>query len=223
MRFSNRSLLVGMLKYIADCQHVQTKLRQALKEGFSAAVAESRLPTAVEIFKANIPYLDATIEESLRLGTPAPMVAREAVEDTVLLGHNIPKGCTLLISQAGPSYLTKPADIPDSVRSETSRTKQRAGSWDPEDMEEFKPERWLKQGKNGETVYDPQAGPMLTFSLGPRGCFGRKLAYLEIRLILTLVFWSFNLRKLDGELASYETEESVTRMPKHCYVGLDIL
>lgn len=212
-----------MLKYISDDQDAQQKLRQALKEGFPAAVAESRLPTAVEIVKANIPYLDAIIEESLRLGTPAPMVAREAIQDTVLLGHHIPKGCTVLINQAGPSYLTKAADIPDSVRSETSRTKQRAGAWDPEDMEVFKPERWLKQGKDGEVVYDPQAGPMLTFSLGPRGCFGRKLAYLEIRLILTLVMWSFNLRKLDGELASYETEESVTRMPRHCYVGLDIL
>jgi cytochrome P450 len=88
------------------------------------------------------------------------------------------------------------------------------------DVHIFKPERWLKQVDGVET-YDHQAGPFLTFSLGPRGCFGKKLAYLEMRLILTLLVWNFHFKKFQGELASYETKEGITVMPKHCYVAIE--
>lgn len=219
-----------MLKLISDHQHVQQKLRDAVKTALAAAVAESRLPTAEEITRTSIPYLDASIEESLRLGTPTPLVAREAMEDTVLLGHRIPKGTALLISSVGPSFRSAPADVDDAARSETSRTKHWGGAWDPEDMEDFRPERWLREAEEEEeeggrrrVTFDPQAGPFLTFSLGPRGCFGRKLAYLEMRLVLTLLLWKFQFRKLGGELASYKTEEAVTVMPANCYVGIDLV
>lgn len=212
-----------MLKLLADHQEAQQKLRKALKEAFPNAISESRLPTAQEIVKANVPYLDATIEESLRIGTPTPLVAREAMADTLLLGHTIPKGATILISNAGPSYLSDIAGIADSARSETSRTKHWGGAWDPQDMDAFRPERWLRESEkgDGEMVFDSQAGPFLTFSLGPRGCFGRKLAYLEIRLVVTLLLLNFHFKQLGGEMASYETEESVTVMPKHCFVALE--
>lgn len=218
-----------MLKLISDHQHVQQKLRRAMKTALAAAAAESRLPTAEEITKTSIPYLDASIEESLRLGTPTPLIAREAMEDTVLLGHRVPKGTALLISSVGPSFRSAPADVDDAARSETSRTKHWGGAWDPEDMEVFRPERWLREAGEGDgdgdgrVTFDPQAGPFLTFSLGPRGCFGRKLAYLEMRLMLTLLLWKFQFRKLGGELASYKTDEAVTVMPANCFVGIDLV
>jgi averantin hydroxylase len=33
----------------------------------------------------------------------------------------------------------------------------------------------------------------MPFSLGPRGCIGRNLAYAEMRLILAKVLWNFDL------------------------------
>jgi cytochrome P450 len=143
-------------------------------------VSDARQPTAKEISKANLPYLDAVIEEVLRIGQPTPVVAREAMVDTILLGHPVSKGTNL-----------------------------------------FNPDRWLKKDETGDIVYDSQAGPFLSFSLGPRGCFGRRLAYLEMRMVLTLLLWNFKFRKLEGELASYKTVEAVTVMPKFCYVGLE--
>jgi cytochrome P450 len=188
---------------------------------FPAAMSDARQPTAKEISKANIPYLDAVIEEVLRVGQPTPAVAREAMVDTVLLGHMIPKGTTILINSTGPGYRSRPVQVPDSVRSDTSRTKDLGGQWDPKDIDLFNPDRWLKKDETGDIVYDSQAGPFLSFGLGPRGCFGRRLAYLEMRMVLTLLLWNFKFRKLEGELASYSTVEAVTVMPKFCYVGLE--
>lgn len=211
---------------------MQLKLRKALRDAHAAAASESRLPTALEIAKSSIPYLDAVIEESLRVGAPTPLIAREAMRDTTLLGHRIPKGATLIISSAGPSYYRPSTSIPASQRSETSVSKYSGGSWDPETMDQYLPERWLKtvttvKATTGEgveeIVYDPNAGPFLSFGSGPRGCFGRKLAYLEMKQIVTLVLWKFHLRKLEGEIADYKTDEGVTVSPKQCYVGLDII
>jgi cytochrome P450 len=212
-----------MLKLISDHQSVQHELRHVLRTVFDAAVSESRQPTAHEIAKADIPFLDAVIDECLRIGGPAPMVAREAMTDTVLLGHHIPKGMTLLINNAGPGFKTKPVEVVDSTRSESSIAKTRGGTWNVDDLHLFKPERWLKTNDKGDVIYDAQAGPFLTFSLGPRGCFGRRLAYLEIRLILVLLLWNFHFKQLKGELVSYDTKESVTVMPKVCYVELERL
>jgi cytochrome P450 len=188
---------------------------------FSAAISEDRQPTAEEISKANIPYLDAVIEEVLRFGQPTPVVSREAMVDTTILGHMIPKGTTLLVSSVGPGYHSLPIQVQDSVRSDTARTKYFGSDWDPKDIDLFNPDRWLKKDETGGIVYDSQAGPFLSFGLGPRGCFGRRLAYLEMRMVLTLLLWNFKFRKLEGELASYSTTEAVTVMPKFCYVGLE--
>ncbi|KAH7126010.1 hypothetical protein EDB81DRAFT_810281 [Dactylonectria macrodidyma] len=61
----------------------------------------------------------------------------------------------------------------------------------------------------------------MSFSLGPRGCFGKRLAYLEMRIVLALLMWNFRFAKLQGELAKYDTLEGVTVMPRSCYVGLE--
>jgi cytochrome P450 len=53
-------------------------------------------------------------------------------------------------------------------------------------MGEFKPERWLVE-EIGMIVFDAAAVPMLTFGLGPRGCFGWRMAYLELQLLLVLL------------------------------------
>jgi cytochrome P450 len=200
---------------------VQNKLRGVIKAAFPDAISESRQPTAKEIIGANVPYLEAVMEECMRYSSLTPIVAREAIVDTVLLGHRIPKGTSLYICSTGPGYQTKPVHVNDSARSETSRTKHWGGEWDPNDLHTFNPERWLKMDGDGEVVYDAQAGPFLTFSLGPRGCFGRRLAYLEMRMVLTLLVWSFRFKKLEGEIAKYDKVEGITVVPKFCYVGLE--
>ena len=61
------------------------------------------------------------------------------------------------------------------------------------DCDAFIPERWLD--KAYDTDYKKAMQP---FSLGPRGCIGRHLSYMEMRLILGRLLWSFDIVTTDG-------------------------
>ena len=63
----------------------------------------------------------------------------------------------------------------------------------PNSPSEFDPSRWLPpsiSSKNGPSAFNP-------FSLGPRNCLGRNLAYLEMRLILAHLLWHFDFETED--------------------------
>ncbi|KAI0448178.1 cytochrome P450 [Xylaria telfairii] len=209
-----------MVKNIADYPETQTKLREALNTAYSEARAEGRQPTIVELWKTPVPYLDAFLEESLRYNGPIPITLREALVDTDILGHKIPKGTAVFLVSDGPDYQSPSIPISEHARSPSSREKRLYGSWDPSDMHLFKPERWLKTDENGKIVYDSQAGPMMAFSQGPRGCFGRRLAYLETRIVLALLVWNFEFHKLSDELSSRDSYDAITTNPIRCYVSL---
>jgi cytochrome P450 len=210
------------LKLLSDHQEVQEKLCNAVRQGFPDAAAEYRWPTAQEITKVHIPYLDATQEEIIRKSMTATGVTRNATVDTVILGHNIPKGADVFLMGNGPDYVLPPVgNILEELRSESCRTaKGRIGSWDPEDCHLFKPERWLTI-EDGEEVFNATAGPLLTFGLGPRGCFGRRMAYLELKIALVLLVWNFNLKSVPQELSSYQATDKLTHQAKQCYLRLE--
>ena len=47
------------------------------------------------------------------------------------------------------------------------------------------------------------------FSLGPHNCFGRNLAYLEMRLILSHLIFAFDMSSPDGkEVGPWEEQQS---------------
>ena len=55
------------------------------------------------------------------------------------------------------------------------------------------PERWLLNPP-AEFANDNREAHA-PFSLGPRNCIGRNLAYSEMRLIMAKMVWSFDLKK----------------------------
>lgn len=82
--------------------------------------------------------------------------------------------------------LTRPVEspigsIPETLRSESCQATKGRAEWNTSDLHLFKPERWL-QLKDGEEVFDSNSAPLLTFGLGPKGCFGRRMAYLELKI-----------------------------------------
>ncbi|KAI0195159.1 cytochrome P450 [Xylaria flabelliformis] len=214
---TSSTAIAWMVKNIAEYPEVQIKLRAALRTAYSEAHAEGRQPSVAELWKISVPYLDAVLEESLRYDGPIPITLREAVIDTVILGHKIPKDTVVFLLSDGPDYHSPPIPIPEHARSPSSRDRR---SWDPSDVHLFKPDRWLKTTENGNVVYDSQSGPMMAFGLGPRGCFGRRLAYLEIRIVLALLVWNFEFHKLSDELSSRDSYDSITKSPVQCYVSL---
>lgn len=218
---TSTTLLWG-LKYLSDSPAVQRKLQAALHDTFQAASQEKRPPTVQEIVRAHIPYLDATQEEIIRTSLTAEMVTRVATKDAVVLGARIPKGTSLFFIMSGPGYVAPQAgEIAEYQRSESCQAaKARVGSWDPNDMHLFRPERWLVE-EDGKTVFSSTAGPHLAFGLGPRGCFGKRLAYLQIKILLVLLLWKFKLKPVPENLGGFVPVEKLTRQPERCYVSLE--
>ncbi|KAL2811147.1 cytochrome P450 [Aspergillus granulosus] len=216
--------VVWGLKLLTDHPEVQKKLRDAVRSNFAPAVSENRRPTAQEIAKASIPYLDATREEIIRKSMTAAGITRTALRDTVIFGHHIPKGTTVFLMGNGPDYVLPPVGrIAEERRSESCRgAKARIGSWDVTDSHLFKPERWLGM-EDGREIFNPTAGPLLTFGLGPRGCFGRRMAYLEMNIMLVLLVWEFKLQNMPEDLSSYHAADKLTHQPRQCYLRLEKL
>lgn len=71
---------------------MQQKLRTSLLEAFCEASQAGRQPTAKEICKTSIPYLDAFVEESLRHSCVISVNMRVAIRDADVLGYVVPKG-----------------------------------------------------------------------------------------------------------------------------------
>ncbi|KAF4998541.1 hypothetical protein FDECE_11759 [Fusarium decemcellulare] len=71
------------------------------------------------------------------------------------------------------------------------------------DAEDFVPERWL-----GDHRYDNDSKTVLQpFSMGPRNCIGKNLAYAEMRLILARLLWNFDVELLD-ESKTWDKQKS---------------
>ncbi|KAK7736166.1 hypothetical protein SLS53_007194 [Cytospora paraplurivora] len=214
------------IKFLADNPAVQDKLRHALRSSFGAAS-----PTFEAIINTQIPYLDAVLEEILRRAGTTPIVDRVALVDTEILGHRVPKGTVVTFLSTGPSMWSPAFPIDEAQRSPTSRARSDKDKfWDPHDIGAFKPERWLvSKGKAGapgtsdleaDIEFDGNAGPQLVFGLGPRGCFGKKLAYLQMRIMISLVVSNFELLRCPAYLSGYKGQMVGARKPTQCYVVL---
>jgi cytochrome P450 len=219
------------IKFLTDDQRAQSNLRTALRAAYPEAVSERRPPNLAEILKTSVPYLDAVIEENLRCGKALPMTMREALVDTQVLGKLIPKGTSVVLMGNGPGLTIPSTSIPFDedkyTRSETAKEyMSKYGRFDDVGIETYYPERWLKAATNddgtpGQLEFDPNAGPIFAFGLGPRACFGRKLAYLKMRVFFTLLFLKYKFDVIPKELAGHEETLFLTRAPTNVFVRLE--
>ncbi|KIM99956.1 hypothetical protein OIDMADRAFT_104717 [Oidiodendron maius Zn] len=118
-------------------------------------------------------YLNAVIEEGLRIHPPVPTGLLRTVPkggDTVD-GYWVPGGTAVSVGSWAASHNEK------NFR----------------DADKFIPERWIDPSYN--TDLKKAARP---FSLGPRGCIGKHLSYLEMRIILARLLWNFDIVSVDG-------------------------
>ncbi|KAF8194043.1 cytochrome P450 [Mycena galopus ATCC 62051] len=202
------------------CKHpdVQRKLRAELLNNLPAIA--SRPPNFAEISdETNLPYLSAVMYEILRCSRTASAVARDATRDTVLLGYPIPKGTQVLmpigmVQQMESDGFKDVTDGLDSVRSASSQRGRKTGYWSAADVHQFNPERWLRP----DGSFNPTAGPWLPFSFGFRGCFGQKLALIELRLFISMIQVNFFFDAVPEELNTWKSNETVTNHPAQCYV-----
>ncbi|KAL4738822.1 cytochrome P450 [Aspergillus similis] len=122
---------------------------------------------------SQLPYLNACLEEGLRIHPPVPTGLLRTVPQAgdVIDGHWVPGGTSVSVGGWAASH--NPANF--------------------RDCDTFNPERWLDDAYST----DIKSG-MQPFSLGPRGCIGKNLSYMEMRIILARLVWNFDVISTDG-------------------------
>lgn len=132
---------------------------QAVQEQLSyeiqTVLGDSEEPNYYNVKK--LKYMEAVINETLRIYPPVHLLSRQAEVDTVIKGRPIPAGTAVLIPVANigrdPEFFSEP--------------------------HAFMPERFLDKSKE---IVNPLT--FLPFGHGPRGCIGLRLAMMEVKIAL---------------------------------------
>ncbi|CUA71976.1 Benzoate 4-monooxygenase [Rhizoctonia solani] len=143
----------------------------------------------------SLPYLNACVKEALRIhstvGTGLPRV--------------VPPGKTITIR--GQTFKA------GSVISVPSYTTNRMSVWG-DDAEAFRPERWLDDHAGSFNKY------FVPFSVGPRACIGRNLAYMDLMLIAATIFRRYRLEALPT--TKMIVHETFVRETAHCEIAIKL-
>ncbi|KAI1259224.1 cytochrome P450 [Xylariaceae sp. FL1019] len=171
--------LSALFFYLAHYKAVYGKLAKEIRKTFHD---ESSIRGGPKL--ASCRYLKACIEEALRLSPPVSgTLWRELYSDElkngalVVDGHVIPSGI-----QVGVSIY--------SIHHNEQYF---------EDPFIFRPERWLTEDHDALTRMYSAFSP---FSMGPRGCAGKSMAYLEASLVIAKTMWRFDFTLAPGKLGS---------------------
>nr|GME20783.1 cytochrome P450 704C1-like [Ipomoea batatas] len=153
-----------------------------LKEKASSSVEDCIGSITDDEVLQKMPYLHATLTETLRLYPAVPVDGRCAETDDVLPdGFKVKKG-------DGVYYMSYAMGRMPYI-------------WG-DDAEEFRPERWLKDG-----IFTPESPFKFTaFHAGPRICLGKDFAYRQMKIvsIALLHFFRFKLSD-DSKKVTYRT------------------
>lgn len=130
---------------------------------------EAMLRLLDELEAGESEYLDAVIEEALRLRPVVPFVGRELRQDSELAGYELPSGTVVMPA----IYLTHtdPELFPDPYA--------------------FRPERFLERST--------QTYSWIPFGGGTRRCIGATFAQFEMRIVLSTVLRLVALRGANDE------------------------
>ena len=179
------STLLWVILLLNNYPVVQAKLHKELDE----VIGPKRLPSLKD--KHNLPYLEATIAEALRLRPAAPLgVPHKALVDTTLNGYNIPKETTLILNLWAMHHDQKHWERPS----------------------EFDPDRFLDKNRN---VLNLSKTSYLPFSAGKRVCLGEPLARVELFLFVAQLMHQFKIENPPGyPLPSLEGKIGMGLKPK---------
>ncbi|KAI9745454.1 MAG: hypothetical protein M1818_000988 [Claussenomyces sp. TS43310] len=147
------------------CLHpeIQTKLRTEIRSKLPSVDSDESV-SSPDIDR--MPYLNAVCNEVLRYFAPVPLTVREAVVDTSILGHVVPKGTRIML-------------VPSATNKDTSLWGDDAGT--------FNPDRWMPDISTSPHVRNGGAASnyaFMTFLHGPRSCIGQGFSKAEFACLL---------------------------------------
>ena len=125
-------------------------------------------------------YLRACIDEAMRISPPAGATLWREVcsKGFVIEDESIPKGCdigcSIYVLHHNETY------FPDSYV--------------------FKPDRWIPSTENPKEAVELARSAFNPFSISPRACAGKTMAYMELNCTLAKTVWYLDYRRPEGPL-----------------------
>ena len=179
------TVLYWAMAYIVN----SPKIQQSLHRELDSAVGRLRLPTIQD--KQNMPLLQATVLEVLRIASVLPLaLPHQTSEETTLGGYTIPKATLVIVNLWAVNHDPRVFENPDV----------------------FNPYRFLNEdGK----VCEKKSKFQLPFSIGSRRCLGSTLAKAEIFLLLACLLQHFEFSSTTGGTIDLESHFGLTLRPKN--------
>ncbi|KAH3960015.1 hypothetical protein HBH52_239380 [Parastagonospora nodorum] len=168
------SVLAGTFFYLT---HNPEVLRTATEEVRSTFTSPSEIVTGTKL--NSCAYLYACIEETLRRAAPVPShLPRVVLPDGMTIDDEHFPASTVV---GVPMYAIhhNPAYFPDPFT--------------------FDPSRWIESSTTSPEAITVARKAFNPFSIGTRGCSGKRLAYMQLKLTLAHVLWRFDLRLAPDE------------------------
>ena len=139
-----------------------------LRQEVLSVLGDTTLATPTTL--AQTPYLKAWVRETLRLYPALCIIPRKPAKDITLSGYVIPRGTQI-------QFLTHVMGRDEKLF---------------EDAEAFRPERWLRE-KGAIPTDTTEAFSSIPFGFGTRMCVGRRIAELELHLLLARIVQQFEI------------------------------
>ncbi|KAJ4347282.1 uncharacterized protein N0V89_011222 [Didymosphaeria variabile] len=157
--------LSGITYYLHQQPAKLARLKKEIRDAFTSV--EDMTMTKL----SQLEYLNACIEEGLRIYPPVPgLIPRETPDAGANVADRWVPGGTIVSIAHYPAYHS-----PSNFK----------------DPDSFVPERWLPEGQQEYGSDNKEV--VNAFSYGPRNCLGKNLAYHEMRLVLATVMLSFDM------------------------------
>jgi cytochrome P450 len=170
------TLLSGVTYWLLRSPEALAKVTDEVRSAF-----QTEADISLQDVGTRLPYMLACLDEAFRMYPPVPSgLQRRVLTPSIIAGYNIPPGTAVSVHQS-------------------------AAYWSPTNFhrpQRYVPERWLPEAKSDPSspYFSDQRDVLQPFSVGPRNCIGRNLAYAEMRLILARVLWNFDLELCEESL-----------------------
>ena len=176
--------MAGCFYYLSRNPRAYARVCKEVRSSFSST---DEIRTGIKL--TSCVYLRACIDESLRMSPPVGgALWREVCEGGAeIAGKTIPQGYDVGVGiyaiHHNPAYYPNPF--------------------------EYSPERWIQGGSITPEAVDLARSAFSAFSIGPVGCVGKNLAYLELMVTMARVLWTLDIKEL---------VEATGGEPKHRYL-----
>ena len=182
--------MAGCFFYLSRHKDAYERARIEVRSAFTSPEEIKSGPTLNSCI-----FLRACIEESLRMAPPVGGALWREVEDGGLrIGKElVPRGCDVGVGIYAIQHDERYFPAPFA----------------------YSPDRWIVSDQNPPEAVARAKGAFSAFSIGPVGCLGKNLAYMELMVTMASVLWALDFRASSDDTLSDSHEAYLSPYPEH--------